>query len=82
MKLAAVCIVLLSLAAASYATPYRFGERQEQQVEEQMMDRPDDSQDVMDEIGHVLQQLKENQAKLQEDVGQAQFLGLLTSLLG
>ena len=77
MKLAGVCIVLLVLATASYATPYHFEERQGQQVEEQMMD-PSDSQGVMDEIHQMFQQLqKENQAQIQQDIGK-----IITSLLG
>ena len=77
MKLAGVCIVLLALATASYATPYHFEERQGQQVEEQMMD-PSDSQGVMDETHQMFQQLqKENQAQIQQDIGK-----IITSLLG
>ena len=80
MKLTVFCIVLLGLAAASYATPYRFGERRGQQVEEQMI-RPSDSQDDMDEIRQVFQQLKETQAQIQEDIAESQFLPMLLSLL-
>ena len=74
MKLAGVCIVLLALATASYATPYHFEERQGQQVEEQMSDY----QGVMDEIHQMFQQLqKENQAQIQQGLG-----NIITSLLG
>ena len=70
MKLAGVCIVLLALATASYATPYRFGEQEERA----------NQQDVLVDLLQKLiqqQQLQENQALAQQGI-----LDIFTKLFG
>ena len=71
MKLAGVCIVLLALATASYATPYRFGEQEEMA----------NQQDVLVGMIQKLQQLQENQAIAQQGIGDI-ISGLLGTFLG
>ena len=64
MKLAGVCIVVLALVTASYATPYRFGEQEE---------RANQQDALVDLLQKLIQQqqkqLQENQALAQQGIG-------------